>query len=179
MPAKNKKQQRLFGMALALERGKMPKSKASKKVKAISAGMTEKEIEKYAKTKHKGLKENHVLSFSQFINEEAYVDSSGELKDLEFSAAEQHEYEMHGEMLAIVEFLKDAGAKSVTPDYLDGMMKFFFKYRGEDYEMFIDLDTNYGTLMKYASARSSGSTIYDGPSDELFELLKSQGLSFL
>ena len=34
--------------------------------------MTEEEIKKYAKTKHKGLKENHVLSFSQFINEDAY-----------------------------------------------------------------------------------------------------------
>ena len=84
MPAKNKRQQKLFDMALALERGKMPKSKASKKVRAISKGMSEKDIEDFAKTKHKGLKENRALSFRQFINE-AYIDDQGNLVDFDFT----------------------------------------------------------------------------------------------
>ena len=179
MPAKNKRQQKLFGMALALERGKLPKSKASKKVKDISAGMTEEEIKKYAKTKHKGLKENHVLSFSQFINEDAYIDSEGELRDFEFSDQEKHEYSMYDEMMPIVDFLEDSGAKRVEPDYFNGMMKFSFKYSGESYEIFIDLDSDYATLMKYSSPLSKGDTIYDGPADSLFDLLKHKGLSFL
>jgi Protein of unknwon function (DUF3008) len=179
MPAKSKKQQKLFGMALSLERGKMPKSKASKKVKDISAGMSEEEIKKYAKTKRKGLKENHVLSFSQFINEDAYIDSSGELQDLEFTQQDKQEHAMFDEMMYIVNFLEDAGAKKVDPDYFDGMMKFSFKYAGENYEIFISIDDSYATLMKYASPLSKGETMYDGSADSFFDLLKYQGLSFL
>lgn len=179
MPAKNKRQQKLFGMALALERGKLPKSKASKKVKDISAGMTEEEIKKYAKTKHKGLKENHVLSFSQFINEDAYIDQAGELQDFEFDQQDKQEHEVYDEMMYIVDFLEDAGAKKVEPDYFDGMMKFSFRYAGESYEIFIDIDADYATLMKYASPLSKGETIYDGAANSLFDLLKYQGLSFL
>lgn len=179
MPAKSKKQQKLFGMALSLERGKMPKSKASKKVKDISAGMSEEEIKKYAKTKRKGLKENHVLSFSQFINEDAYIDSAGELQDLEFTQQDKQEHAMFDEMMYIVDFLEDSGAKKVDPDYFDGMMKFSFKYAGENYEIFISIDDSYATLMKYASPLSKGETIYDGSADSFFDLLKYQGLSFL
>lgn len=58
MPAKSKSQQRLFGMALAVRRGEMNRSDASKEVLDIVDGeMTDKQIEDFAKTKHKGLKE--------------------------------------------------------------------------------------------------------------------------
>ena len=58
MPAKSKSQQRLFGMALAVRKGEMLRSDASKEVLDIVDGkMTDKEIEDFAKTKHKGLKE--------------------------------------------------------------------------------------------------------------------------
>lgn len=58
MPAKSKSQQRLFGMALAVRKGEMSRDDASEEVLNIVDGkMTDKEIEDFAKTKHKGLKE--------------------------------------------------------------------------------------------------------------------------
>lgn len=57
MPAKSKSQQRLFGLALSVKRGDTPKSEVSKDVLDIVNSMSEKEIEKYAGTKHKNLKE--------------------------------------------------------------------------------------------------------------------------
>lgn len=58
MPAKSKSQQRLFGMAHAVRKGELKRSEVSKEVLDIVDGkMTDKEIEDFAKTKHKGLKE--------------------------------------------------------------------------------------------------------------------------
>ena len=58
MPAKSKSQQRLFGMALAIRKGEMKRSDASEEVlDIVDSKMTDKEIEDFAKTKHKGLKE--------------------------------------------------------------------------------------------------------------------------
>ena len=56
MPAKSKAQQELFGMALAVRRGELERSKVSKEVLDIVDGkMTDKEIEDFASTSHKGL----------------------------------------------------------------------------------------------------------------------------
>lgn len=121
-----------------------------------------------------------VKGFNEFINEDdAYIDSEGELKDFEFNQQEKSEIKIYDEMMYIVDFLEDAGANHVKPEYYEGMMKFPFKYNLEDYEIFIDIDDDYATLMKYSSPFSKGDTIYDGPAEDLFELLKSQGLSFL
>jgi len=62
--AKSKAQQRLFGMARAVQKGKM--KAPSKTVASIAKGVEPKEVEKFAKTKHKGLpekvkKENAVI----------------------------------------------------------------------------------------------------------------------
>lgn len=58
MPAKSKSQQRLFGMAHAVRKGELKRSAVSQEVLDIVDGkMTDKEIEDFAKTKHKGLKE--------------------------------------------------------------------------------------------------------------------------
>ena len=58
MPAKSKSQQRLFGMALAVRRGELKRSEVDDAVLDIVDGkMTDKEIEDFAKTSHKGLKE--------------------------------------------------------------------------------------------------------------------------
>lgn len=58
MPSKSKSQQRLFGMALAVRRGDMERSKVDQEVLDIVDGkMTDKQIEDFARTKHKGLKE--------------------------------------------------------------------------------------------------------------------------
>lgn len=58
MPAKSKSQQRLFGMALAIRRGELERNKVTKEVLDIVDGdMTDEEIEHFAKTKTKSLKE--------------------------------------------------------------------------------------------------------------------------
>ena len=56
MPAKSKAQQRLFGMALAVRKGEMKRSEVDDNVLDIVDGdMTDKEIEDFAQTTHKGL----------------------------------------------------------------------------------------------------------------------------
>ena len=59
MPAKSKSQQRLFGMALAVRRGELKKSDVDSNVlDIVNSKMTNKEIEDFASTKHKNLKEH-------------------------------------------------------------------------------------------------------------------------
>jgi hypothetical protein len=55
MPSVSQKQQKFMGLVLAYKRGEVPASKVSKNVKQVAAAMSEKELEKYAGTKHKGL----------------------------------------------------------------------------------------------------------------------------
>ena len=55
MPALSQQQQKLMGLALAYKRGKVPASDVSKSVKDLASSMSEKELEKYAGTSHKGL----------------------------------------------------------------------------------------------------------------------------
>jgi hypothetical protein len=55
MPALSQQQQKLMGLALAYKRGKVPTSDVSKTVKQLANSMSEKELEKYASTSHKGL----------------------------------------------------------------------------------------------------------------------------
>lgn len=68
MPAKSKSQQRLFGMAYAVRKGEMKRSDASEEVlDIVDSDMTDKEIEDFAKTKHKGLKEYIKESLSSLL----------------------------------------------------------------------------------------------------------------
>lgn len=58
MPAVSKSQQRLFGMALAVRRGEIKRSDVNDAVlDIVNSDMTDKEIEDFAKTSHKNLKE--------------------------------------------------------------------------------------------------------------------------
>lgn len=59
MPAKSKAQQALFGMALAVRRGDLERSKVNKEVlDIVDSNMTNKQIEDFASTSHKGLKDH-------------------------------------------------------------------------------------------------------------------------
>jgi hypothetical protein len=51
----SRQQQKLMGLALSVKRGETPKSGVSKKVLDMVNSMTEKELEDFASTKHKGL----------------------------------------------------------------------------------------------------------------------------
>lgn len=53
--AESQSQQQLFGIALSVKRGETPRSQVSKAVLDIVDSMSEAEIRKFAKTKHKGL----------------------------------------------------------------------------------------------------------------------------
>jgi len=55
MPALSQQQQKLMGLALSYKRGKVASSDVSKSVKDLASSMSEKELEKYARTSHKGL----------------------------------------------------------------------------------------------------------------------------
>ena len=55
MPALSQQQQKIMGMALAYKRGNVSGLEVSPKIKQIASLMSEKELEKYASTKHKGI----------------------------------------------------------------------------------------------------------------------------
>lgn len=59
MPARSKAQQALFGMALAVRKGELERSKASKEVLDLAdSDITTKDLEDFASTKHRGLKDH-------------------------------------------------------------------------------------------------------------------------
>lgn len=65
-------QQKLFGAALSVKRGETPRSDVSKQVLDVVDSMSETEIRKFAKTKHKGLPKvkepmNESLSFDDIL----------------------------------------------------------------------------------------------------------------
>ena len=53
--AKTKQHQKFMGLALSVKRGDTPKGEVTKKVKDIAKKMSEKDLEDFASTKHKGL----------------------------------------------------------------------------------------------------------------------------
>jgi len=55
MPAKSQAQQKLMGLALAVKRGNVAKSKVSKQIQKLANSMSEKDLKKFAGTKFKGL----------------------------------------------------------------------------------------------------------------------------
>lgn len=55
MPALSQQQQKIMGLALSYKRGNTPASEVSQAVKNLANSMSEKELEKYASTSHKGL----------------------------------------------------------------------------------------------------------------------------
>lgn len=62
MPAKSKSQQRLMGMVHSYQKGELklddlPNQELRDKIKSMAKSLNDKDAEKYAKTKHKGLPE--------------------------------------------------------------------------------------------------------------------------
>ena len=55
--AESKAQQRLFGLALSVKRGDTPESEVSQQVRDMAKNISKKDLEDFAKTKHKGLPE--------------------------------------------------------------------------------------------------------------------------
>lgn len=70
MPSVSKKQQKIFGLALSVKRGETPRSEASDEVLKIVDSMTEKEIEDFAGTEHKGLPTKVEIQVREMVREE-------------------------------------------------------------------------------------------------------------
>lgn len=110
MPARSQQQQKIMGLALAFKRGEVPASKVSQKVKDLAKSMSEKELEKYASTKHKGLpvkvKESNLATFEQFLSE----------KDDEMEIEDEMEFGPEGEEEEIFHVASHSPMRSVGSD---------------------------------------------------------------
>ena len=69
----SQQQQKLMGLALSVKKGDTPKSKVSKKIKDVAKSMSEKDLEDFASTKHKGLPKK----VSKKETKENYMDMIG------------------------------------------------------------------------------------------------------
>ena len=71
-------QQRLMALALQHKRGELPADKVSPAVKDLAKGMSEKDLEDFAKTKHKGLpqkkEDNEITNRSAAVKPQMYND---------------------------------------------------------------------------------------------------------
>ncbi len=65
MPSVSKSQQKLFGMVHAFQKGEL--KHASPEVKKIAGGISDKDAEDFASTKHKGLPEHKKKKDESFI----------------------------------------------------------------------------------------------------------------
>ena len=63
MPATSKKQQRLFGMIHALQKGTLSKRKVSSKIRNLAKRIDAESVSHFAKTKHEGLPEKKEAEF--------------------------------------------------------------------------------------------------------------------
>jgi hypothetical protein len=125
--------------------------------------------------------ENHVLKFGQFINEDAYIDSEGELKDLEFTPEEEYEINTYDNIRSLADFLEDSGAKDVKHRVAGEQLMFMFDYATEPYRLQLDLDNDKALLIKtdIDDGVPRHHFIYSGSTDGLFDLIKVNGFSFL
>jgi hypothetical protein len=69
MPAASQQQQKLFGLALAVKRGEVPRSEASEDILDIVDSMSEKDIEDFASTKHAGLPKKVEAKLREMVRE--------------------------------------------------------------------------------------------------------------
>jgi hypothetical protein len=107
MPAISQKQQKFMGLVLAYKRGEIPASKVSKNIKQVASSMSEKELEKYASTPHKGLPKKAkseakmripVKEFKKIVNSvvsnvlSENVDQDNEKEEPKMTAEEKQQY---------------------------------------------------------------------------------------
>ena len=79
MPAQSKQQQKFMGIVRSIQKGDQPASKFSKKAQDAADDMKEKDVEKFASTKHKGLPKKVEQALREKIRTmvEDYVESCG------------------------------------------------------------------------------------------------------
>ena len=131
MPAQSQQQQKLFGLALAFKRGEVPASEVSDEIKDIADKMSEKEIEDFASTKHKGLpkmKEQLRKIVREIMRERAISEIELSKDDME-KLHSDGEVEVNGEKVTFEEGKKrfrqqdGIGKAKYTISYHDGKQK--------------------------------------------------------
>ena len=131
MPATSQQQQKLFGLALAFKRGEVPASEVSDEIKDIADRMSEKEIEDFAATKHKGLpkmKEQLRKIVREIMRERAIAEIELSKDDMD-KLHSDGEVEVDGEKVTYEEGKKrfrqqdGIGKAKYTISYHDGKQK--------------------------------------------------------
>ena len=115
-----------------------------------------------------------ILNFNEFVNE-AYVNPEGELGDFEFSDTDKYELESHEHIASLKKFLESAGANGVQYTLDEQFLQFRFSFEFQKFVIEIDLDTNEAKFVSYGEDPINDYVIYDGNSDELFDLIRDRG----
>jgi hypothetical protein len=132
MPAQSQQQQKLFGLALSVKRGETPRSEASEDVLGIVDSMTEKEIEDFASTSHKGLPKKVEQQIREMVREIMRERAISELELSKDDMEKLHsdgEVEVDGEKVTFEEGKKrfkrqdGIGKAKYTISYHDGKKK--------------------------------------------------------
>ena len=115
---------------------------------------------------------SQILTYQQFINE-AYIDDSGELRNIEFPRGGDYDFDMFDHAQRIQEYLEESGANQVRLQVMGGILEFTFNYNGSSYLLELDLDENRALL-------SIGRIlVYEDSLDSFFDLIAANGLEFL
>jgi hypothetical protein len=113
----SQQQQKLMGLALSVKKGKTPKSEVSKKIKDVAKSMSEKDLEDFASTKHKGLPKK-VESKENYMNMVGKAVTKANLLNLDkISPSVKYESELEKKVVSLVE--KHIPAKMTKKDLLN------------------------------------------------------------
>ncbi len=109
-------------------------------------------------------------TYNQFINE-AYIDQEGELRDLDLSDIPVME-----EMSNLVHYLEDSGARAVTIETDEDIVKIRFEYALRKFIIEIDIEQSITTLSGTVSWEAKPMVILQLESNSFFDLLAAKGL---
>lgn len=108
--------------------------------------------------------------FNDFLRESAYIDQEGELQGLDMGDIRVME-----ETETIVHFLEDEGARRVTVDVDEDLVRLRFEYAMRPLVIEIDLVQDIATLFE-EDGRAEVLPMLQLAAGEFFELLSAKGL---
>lgn len=109
-------------------------------------------------------------TYRQFINE-AYIDQEGELRDLDLSDIPVME-----EMSNLMNYLEDSGARAVTIETDEDIVKVRFEYALRKFIIEVDIEQSITTLSGTVSWEAKPMVILQLESNSFFDLLAAKGL---
>lgn len=112
----------------------------------------------------------HVKGFNDFLNEAAYIDQHGELQGLNMG-----DVRVMQEADTLRTFLEDEGARRVTIEADEDIVKLRFEYAMRPLAIELDLQQDITTLFEERGEREP-LIMLQLASDEFFDLLAAKGL---